>query len=165
MTSLICEKRSNQNQHQCQDNQFRCHDGTYVLLIYMCDFINDCFAGSDEDVCGSDNTSIVSYNVLSLPCLLFTSCNDLDTTRVPIHSICDGIYTNTSLYNEKHLCYNNPLKHVNLNITLVSTILGRMVGYVQGFKETHFEDNVTEYATVLQKQRARCSNNAPKTVH
>ena len=47
-SAIICERDSKPYIQDCSEKQFRCNDGTCILLVYRCDLDNDCFDASDE---------------------------------------------------------------------------------------------------------------------
>ena len=103
---VICEKRSFIYDISCADIYFKCTDATCILLFYVCDGVVDCFDGSDEgNHCNlSRATNLLSQYVL-IPCIVGRVCGDDDDNIIPIHSICDGVYDNSSLSQEHALCY------------------------------------------------------------
>ena len=112
---LVCEKESHVYSYVCSSVQFRCMDGTCVLLVYRCDGLADCFDASDELACSYDNTDNLispidglSYN---LECLLYLNCKGTRFSMFSIHAVCDGIYTQ-QLRTEHELCRTNHLNHL-----------------------------------------------------
>ena len=68
--ALICEKNSQILSTQCSNNFFECDDKTCVLIIYECDYVNDCLDKSDEKNCkiSSDNLGhFLTNQTISLP--------------------------------------------------------------------------------------------------
>ena len=105
-TGIICEKESKPFIHDCSKNQFKCNDGTCILLVYHCDLEEDCFDGSDEKNC-LKNISNMSRQTLKLV--------DLRTekiTEIQVHNLCDGIYFNIALIQEEDSCFKYKLKRV-----------------------------------------------------
>ena len=120
--SLICEKPSTQYEETCPSVYFQCSDGTCVLLIYVCDMSLDCFDASDETGCSNNATDVAAFPFTSttlrasLPCTLDYDCllyNRAQSFALPLHSLCDGIYS-TSWLNERYLCKKNKLNHIHL---------------------------------------------------
>ena len=115
VSAIICEKISRPYIMQCQDEYFTCDDGTCILLIYKCDLISDCFDGSDEDFCNGTTNSSWFNSSFALTCHNGVLCDGPDQMIVPLHIICDGIYSNTTLFvQEKIACSQFKLKHINL---------------------------------------------------
>ena len=92
VSGIICEKPSRRNIIQCQNNHFKCHDKTCILLIYKCDSVVDCFDGSDENNCFSDNTSLhLIDQFVNMPCSTIRQCSTTMTCKVYVHELCDGL--------------------------------------------------------------------------
>ena len=94
VSSVICEKQRRPNSPRCDDQYFTCDDGTCILLIYKCDLISDCFDNSDEDLCNDTINNSWFNSSLTLLC-------DGAEQIIPLHTICDGIYFNTTFVQEK----------------------------------------------------------------
>ena len=112
VSAVICEKLSRPLLPHCDDHYFTCDDGTCILLIYKCDFISDCFDKSDEDVC--NGASIWSNSSLTLPCHQGVLCDGEAQLIIPLHAICDGIYSNTTFVQEEYTCWQFHLQHINV---------------------------------------------------
>ena len=106
ISGIICEKPSRKRTISCQIKQFQCHDKTCILLIYQCDYIADCFDGSDEVNCAPDIYMTLLEELVTLPCLFSSDCDISFIVQIPIHSICDGIYMNGS-FPEEEVCLNS----------------------------------------------------------
>ena len=105
VAGVICEKPANQITIHCQNNYFECHDKTCVLVIYKCDYIPDCFDGSDEANCAYDMVTISTEQFVNLPCVLLNKCDVIIDNKVRIQTLCDGILqSNSTLVNEEDLC-------------------------------------------------------------
>ena len=115
VSAVICEKNSRPYIMQCQDEYFTCVDGTCILLIYKCDLISDCFDGSDEDFCNGTTNSSWYSSSFALPCHHGVLCDGPNQMIVPLHTICDGVYSNTTLFvQEEYACSHFELEHINL---------------------------------------------------
>ena len=111
VTSIICEKDSKPYIINCLSQHFKCNDGTCIVIIYRCDSVNDCFDGSDEDHCHIHINNITSVNYfVTIPYLLQAA----KTNIMPIHSICDGIYSNKTLRHEEDICFEYKIKQINM---------------------------------------------------
>ena len=75
VSAIKCEKPNKINAVKCQSNRFPCHDKTCVLLIYRCDFVQDCFDGSDEINCILNVQNTSRDQVVVLPCVSNTNCD------------------------------------------------------------------------------------------
>ena len=106
ITGIICEKESKPYIHDCSKNQFKCNDGTCILLVYHCDLEEDCFDGSDEKNC-LKNISNMSRQTLKLVDLQIEKI-----TEIQVHNICDGIYSNIALIQEEDSCFKYKLKKI-----------------------------------------------------
>ena len=108
--ALVCEKTpQTPSSAQCSNNFFECDDKTCVLIIYECDSVNDCFDKSDENNCNvwSDKLSHnLTNQTISLPCQLHLNCSLHDSkSLLPLHYICDGIYSTDTFLNERKACH------------------------------------------------------------
>ena len=118
---LVCEKESMHADVRCGIGYFKCDDDTCILSVYKCDHENDCFDGSDESYCElslNDNTSINDRIILS--CQLNCNCSLQTQLIIYIHSICDGIYSDTILVEEINMCQSNDLRKINIGAMQVS---------------------------------------------
>ena len=119
---LVCEKQSEIYSQPCSSYHFKCSDDTCVLMIYRCDGLDDCFDASDEHACSYNKTVIrmglksplnrLSHN---LDCLLYNDCDETQYIRLPLHAMCDGIYTR-HLSTEKEICRKNILNHISFSV-------------------------------------------------
>ena len=114
VNGVICEKTSHPYNMQCQDRYFKCDDGTCILLIYRCDYISDCFDKSDEAICNGNISSSWINSTLTLSCYNGVLCDHQEQIILPIHAICDGLYSNITLIQEKYACWEFELKTINL---------------------------------------------------
>ena len=119
ITVLACEKKSSIYSDACSFLQFRCMDGTCLLLVYKCDGLADCFDASDELACSYNKTehflSPIHDLLHGLECLLYFSCNETQQSLLSIHDICDGVYTQ-QFPTEHELCKTNHLNHMYSSI-------------------------------------------------
>ena len=104
--TIVCEKVSKfSTPDRCIDNYFACRDMTCILNIYKCDYIYDCFDGSDEQNCIFVSFDSFSNETVSLPCQLNSNCSDYSTlSRLPLHYMCDGIFSTSIFVDEKLTC-------------------------------------------------------------
>ena len=116
VSAVICQKTSATYISRCEINHFKCHDKTCILSLYKCDFINDCLDSSDEYLCDYNITYLSLIQYIRLPCLLNGDCNKGIEHMMPVHSVCDGIYSNTSLLHEDVACRLRGFEHMNLTI-------------------------------------------------
>ena len=103
VSAIICQKPNKINAVKCQSNHFSCLDKTCILLIYRCDFVQDCFDGSDERNCilNAHNTSRESDQLVILPCVSNRNCDgNIGVQEYHIHSLCNGIYSNNTFLKE-----------------------------------------------------------------
>ena len=112
VNAVICEILTTHYIAQCEDKHFTCNDGSCILLLYVCDYIADCFNDSDEDKCDGVVNNRVSC--VALPCDFGILCNTHKRSFIPIHSICDGIYSNTTIPQEKEACWQGKIQHIHL---------------------------------------------------
>lgn len=60
-----------QEYHQkkdCNENQFKCKDGQCVDKAWVCDHVEDCPDGSDEEADICDHHKVRSESLLNAPC-------------------------------------------------------------------------------------------------
>ena len=116
VSAVICQKsRELHLIHLCLQHHFNCDDGTCILLLYVCDYVPDCFDESDENNCGENQRSILFSNFfVTMPSLLSGAANGREVNLIPVHSICDGIYSETILNQERVVCYKNKVKHIDV---------------------------------------------------
>ena len=145
--AVICEKPKKSYGRACLQPRFICHDGTCVLAIYQCDFISDCWDGSDEKNCDMNVCDNCKNHFVTLPCLLGGLCHVSDVNIILTHSICDGIYSNATLSQKRYVCHKYPSKHIN-----VSPLINNIVLELEYIRE-HF-DNVN---SVYDKEKEACS--------
>ena len=114
VSAVICERPAKQYDLQCENNHFQCNDQTCILLIYVCDLTPDCFDGSDEDNCSLDIANVPVDRYVFLPCISDSVCNLNGQDIIPIHAICDGLYSNNSILQEDVFCPPYEMKHLNM---------------------------------------------------
>ena len=113
VSTVICEKQGRPNIPHCDDQYFTCDDGTCILLIYKCDLISDCFDNSDEVLCNGTINSSWFNSSLTLHCHQGVLCDGSEQIT-PLHTICDGIYSNTTFVQEKYACWKFELQHISI---------------------------------------------------
>ena len=113
VSAVICEKQRRPNIPQCDDQYFTCDDGTCILLVYKCDLISDCFDTSDEDSCNDTMNSSWFNSSITLHCHQGVLCAGSEQI-IPLHTICDGIYSNITFVQEKYACWKFQLQHINI---------------------------------------------------
>ena len=152
VSAVICQKQSERQliMHQCQHQHFNCDDGTCILLLYLCDSVPDCFDGSDENNCGEKQRNAFSNSSVTLPSILPGTANGSKLNLIPVHSICDGIYTETMLDQEKGVCYKNKLKYIDV----ISMKKNKVIKHRRG-NGGHFPTSEHMYDT----QKHMCSRN------
>ena len=111
VTGIICEKDSKPHTF-CLSQYFECNDGTCIDDIYKCDSVTDCFDGSDEAHCHIHINNITNQFV-NVPFLLSGMPKTSEANKIQVHSICDGIYSQTLRY-EKDVCFRYKMKQLNL---------------------------------------------------
>ena len=118
--AMICEKASEfYISHHCANHSFECGDRTCILIFYRCDYNNDCFDGSDEDNCIFSSNSIFSNDTIWLPCQLNQNCSVYySLTRLPLHCVCDGIFSTSTFADEKLRCQNVVVMDIVLSHSL-----------------------------------------------
>ena len=116
--TVICEKTSKPViLDLCGSSFFQCRDQSCVLLIYECDNVNDCSDKSDEKNCIYDLKTLNyghSGQVIYIPCQLNSRCNVNSQSLLPIHHVCDGIYSGDIFVNEIFVCKSHPKYKINL---------------------------------------------------
>ena len=151
--AVICQKPSKIYPRNCQDNHFTCGDETCVLSIYQCDSTSDCWDGSDEENCDVNVCDNCKNQYVTIPCLLAGACKLSEVSNVPTHSICDGIYSNTTLSQEIYVCHQYQTKHINLLPLISTTPL-----------KTKYAGDISEEFRVdylYEKEKAACSVSNP----
>ena len=113
ISAVICEKLKRPNILRCDDQYFTCDDGTCILLIYKCDLISDCFDNSDEDLCDDTINSSWFNSSLTLHCHQGVLCDGSEQI-IPLHTICDRMYSNTTFVQEECACWPFQLQHINI---------------------------------------------------
>ena len=151
VTAIICEKPAEPYNYRCDTNHFQCDDRACILSIYFCDSEPDCFDGSDENNCSLDNGTNRLVDWITLPCDLGDSCSDISINIIPLHAICDGIYSTTTLAQEKHLCYKYKFKHIDLS----SLIANSMVSVHTPLNQN--TDLIADIHSILKKEILECS--------
>ena len=110
VSAVICQKTS-KIIHLCLHHHFNCDDGTCIILLYVCDSVPDCFDGSDENNCGEKQRSILFNNsFVTMPSILSGTANGKEVNLIPVYSICDGIYSETILNQERDVCCKKQVK-------------------------------------------------------
>ena len=99
INGIICERESEIYVPYCKSIYFGCINSSCILMVYVCDGIEDCSDGSDERHCSGEHTRQnagfeLASQYVRIPSLLtsnsnVTNINELQDLR--IHSICDGI--------------------------------------------------------------------------
>ena len=145
--AIICQKESKPYSEGCQNNHFTCNDGTCVLSMYQCDSIFDCWDNSDEENCDMNLCDNCKNHYVSIPCLLGGTCEAGEISTIPTHSICDGIYSNTTLSQERYICYVYQMKHNNLLPLIGNSLLVPNAG---SSDKLHIE-------SVYEKETRACS--------
>ena len=124
---FICEKPSLPPSSTCDLKYYQCLDGTCVLMLYVCDSVNDCVDGEDEIKCPSVVTGEASLSLqndsLYLPCPLYHICNSSESlvTPVKIHTICDGINAGLNNINEHDMCIQRNIATLDLHSLITDT--------------------------------------------
>ena len=122
---VVCEKESRHVDVTCGIGYFKCDDSSCILSAYRCDQENDCFDGTDENYCELAHTLNHNSSIsdrITLPCQLNCNCSlPTATLSVYIHSICDGIYSETILVEENNICQTNVLHRINISVMQVNT--------------------------------------------
>ena len=147
--AVICQKPSKLYPRNCQDNHFTCGDETCVLSIYQCDSTSDCWDGSDEENCDVNLCDNCKNQYVTIPCSLAGACKLSEVSSVPTHSICDGIYSNTTLSQEKYVCHKYQTKHINLLALIINTPL-----------KTKYLGSISDrfkFDYLYEKEKAACS--------
>ena len=117
---LICTKKRKRYFQSCSPLEFECVDGTCVLRLYICDGVQDCFDNSDESLQSCSFNSETVHKI-RLPLITLIDLYNISSSNsqsryksIPLHSICDGIYTN-DFVNEKNICTEREQKYINLS--------------------------------------------------
>ena len=126
---FICEKPSvTHTTIMCNTEYYQCEDGTCILLLYVCDSVDDCLGGEDETLCDPVvlQQPVFSFlnNSLYLPCLMYLNCNDIFGPLVPpikLHTICDGLMSHVIMLDEDDLCIKRRVENINLSQLIVNT--------------------------------------------
>ena len=113
-TAVVCIKDTKRYAQHCKITQFECEDQTCILKQYICDSVNDCFEGSDEIDC-SENF-ITSNNTLHIPFSMSYNCTGFESCEqeITVHSVCDGIYSESILPDEQEVCNAESTKYIHL---------------------------------------------------
>ena len=116
--TIVCEKASKSSTLDgCIDDFFTCGDRTCILTIYKCDYIYDCFDGSDEQNCIFVSFDSFSNETVSLPCQLNSNCSvPTGLFRLPLHYVCDGIFSTSIFVDEKKTCQSFKVMRIVLSL-------------------------------------------------
>ena len=104
----------------CKTDYYQCADKTCILALYVCDSVNDCPDEDDESHCdpvlGQKEGFSFQNGSLYLPCLMYHNCSHTAGSTVPpvkLHTICDGLKSDTITLNEDNMCIKRHVKHIN----------------------------------------------------
>ena len=119
---FICEKpRLSHTAVMCNEEYYQCEDATCILLLYVCDSVDDCLGGEDETLCapGVLQRAVFSFqnSSLYLPCFMYHFCNATFGSLVPplkLHTICDGLMSHVVMLDEEYLCLKRRVENINL---------------------------------------------------
>ena len=145
VTGVICEKQSNLHNSKCENIYFECDDGTCILLIYKCDLIDDCFDGSDEERCLSDFRDLRNH-FLVLPTISSGIYQISEMDPIPIHTICDSIYSNETFVKEEDVCFKYKLRM--LDVAMANT--------KSKHSERQFHIMSSSISTVFEREQRLC---------
>ena len=146
VTGVICEKQSKLYNSECENIYFQCNDGTCILLIYKCDLIDDCFDGSDEEQCLSDMRDLRNH-FLVLPTVSSGMYQISEMNPIPIHTICDGVYSNETFIKEEDVCFKYKLRMVDAG----------MANKIAKSSITKFHITSSSISSLFETERRLCS--------
>ena len=93
ITGVICEKQSKPSIIECEKIHLICKDGTCLLSISEYDLEDDCSDASDEDNCLDKNSS--DRHTIIILSYFQSDLLEIETyVEIPVHILCDGIYSN-----------------------------------------------------------------------
>ena len=161
---IICEKDSKPHVINCLSQHFKCDDGTCIDDIYKCDSVTDCFDDSDEDHRHIHIKNIPNQFV-SVPYLLAGITKTTETIRIQMHSICDGIFSQTLWY-EKDVCFKYKIKQLDVsNTPLMDNEETSSIGGIDPFllypKEEHMCLKLSEHAITYQNHAQYLGRDIP----
>ena len=113
---FICEKpRLSHTAVMCNEEYYQCEDATCILLLYVCDTVDDCLGGEDETLCapGVLQRAVFSFQNSSL----YLPCNATFESLVPpvkLHTICDGLMSHVAMLDEENMCIKRRVENINL---------------------------------------------------
>ena len=95
-----------------------CEKPSKPLSIYECDYVNDCSDKSDETNCIYD-VNMINYShigqLIYIPCEFNSKCYLYNSqSLLPIHHMCDGIYSEDIFVNEIIICKIHQNSKINL---------------------------------------------------
>ena len=147
---FICEKpRLSHTIVMCYEEYYQCEDATCILLLYVCDTVDDCLGGEDETLCapGVLQRAVFSFqnSSLYLPCFMYHFCNATFESPVKLHTICDGLMSYVVMLDEENMCIKRRVENINLR-----QLIDKWT-YKQDTKDT---DEFHEWFRLLKLQNA-----------
>ena len=118
---FVCHKPSPLTEiFLCKTDYYQCADKTCILALYVCDSVNDCLDEDDESHCDTvlrqEEGFSFQNSSLYLPCLMYHNCSYTAVSLVPpvkLHTICDGLKSDSITLNEDEMCIKRHFKHIN----------------------------------------------------